>query len=139
MKTIEIDKLITKLDLDPNVVADMVFPGIKHPRLALNRVMAGKAVLNADQISRLSMYTGVPIAELFAGGAWKMKGREKTLSFTAGKYRAELDTETWVTKIYHNETVFHETILQPGSTPLSSFLASIEEVISGYENRDEEE
>lgn len=132
MKTIDIKKIIRAQGLNRNDVALQLFPKNKFPRLALNRVMAGLSVLDADQISKFSLFSGLPIADLFDSENWKAqteKGREQTLILTSGDYRAELDTATWTTKIFHKESLFHEFILHNSSLTLKEYVEKLEETI----------
>ena len=55
MKTIDLKEIIEKRKLDAKDVAQQLFPGIKYPKLALNRIIAGEAVLDANQISKLAL------------------------------------------------------------------------------------
>jgi len=121
MKTIDIKAIIEKQGLEMNDVAEQLFPKNKYPRLALNRVIAGDAVLDADQISKLALLADLTIAELY-GANWKAKSSKGLHTFTNGEFKAELDTTSWITKIFHKGSKFHESVIHSKSIPLSEYL-----------------
>lgn len=129
MKTIDLNGIISKQELDPKEVAQQLFPGNKYPKLALNRVLAGEAVLNANQISKLALMTGLSMDQLYSENDWKSTSKAGMITFQNGEYKAELNTETWVTKIFHNDSLFHESIITPGATPVSEYLNELKSII----------
>ena len=131
MQTVKVKEVIEQKGLDVRDVAQQLFPKNKFPQLALNRVMRGEAVLDADQISKLASLAGVSIAELYSGN-WKATTKDGVHVFTNGEFRAELDTKTWVTKVFHNSSMFHESIIHSGSTPISEYLQELDSIISKY-------
>ena len=129
MKTIDLKSIIEKQELGVNEIARQLFPNNKYSRLALNRVMAGKAVLDANQISKLSLLTGIPIPFLFSGEEWGSKAVKDEHIFTNGDFKAVLDTKTWTTKVFHLDSLFHESIIHSGAIPISEYLDSINSII----------
>lgn len=129
-KSIDLKGIIASQNLDPKELAKQLFPGNKHPKLALNRVLAGEAVLDADQISKLASLTGLTPDELYSENGWKSTSKNGKMIFQNGDYKAELDTETWVTKIFHNDSLFHETVMTPSTTPISTYIKQLELIIS---------
>jgi hypothetical protein len=67
MRTIDVKEIIEKHQLDAKEVAQQLFPGNKYPKLALNRVMAGSAQLDANQMSKLALLIGVQVSDLYSG------------------------------------------------------------------------
>ena len=133
MKKIDLSKLIEDKGYDFNKLADELFPGNLHPRLALNRVMKGKAVLDANQISKLSFILDVPISELFESKNWSaLTKREGIHYFKNGEYEAELDMKTWVTKVYKNNSLFHTFVLASKSCTLEEYFNKLNKIV--YEN-----
>lgn len=137
MKTIDLNKIIEKQELDPKEVAQQLFPGNKYPKLALNRVLAGEAVLDANQISKLALLTGLSVDQLYSGNDWKMRSKAGIFYFQNGEYKAELNTETWVTKIFHNDSLFHESIITPGATPVSEYLNELNSIINKNQSNEQ--
>lgn len=139
MRTIDVKEIIESRGLDTKEVARQLFPKNKYPDLALNRVIKGKNVLDADQISKLSLMSGLTISELFSGDAWKSgPNKEDCLTFVNSEYYAELDTAKWVTKVFHNETMFHEEVITPGSLPVSEYLNQLDIIINNFKSKQNE-
>lgn len=135
MRTIDIKKVIDSAGLDFKEVATQLFPKNKYPDLALNRVIKGVNVLDADQISKLALMANVPISDLFSGGEWKADIKGKTHVFSNGDYKVELDTETWISRIFHKGSLFHESVIHSGSIPLSEYLENIDILINQFQNK----
>lgn len=130
MNIINLNQILTEHNLNVREVAEQLFPNNKYPRLALNRVIAGKASLDADQISKLALFTGRSIASLFSGEEWKAQVKKGGVHvFTNGDYRAELDTSTWITKVFHKGSLFHEEIIHSDTIPLRSYLSELDKLI----------
>ncbi len=130
MKKIDLRKIIQVKKLDLKEVAQELFPAHKHPKLALDRVLAGEGVLDADQISRFSLYSGIPIAELYSGAGWKSTIEEHTHVLVSGDYTAKLDTKSWTTKIFHKNSIFHEFIIHNSSITLGEYIEKLNSEIS---------
>jgi len=128
MKTIDIQAIIDAEGLDKNKIAEQLFPTNQYPRLALNRVIAGKAELDASQISRLASLAGMTFDELY-GENWKAKSKDGIHKFTNGDYTAELDTNTWITKVFHNSSMLHESVLHSKDLPLSEYFILLNKII----------
>jgi len=135
MRTIKLKEVIESRGLDIKEVARQLFPKNKYPDLALNRVIKGKNVLDADQISKLALMANMELSELFSGENWKASNKTGIHVFTNGEFRAELNSCTWVTKIFHKDSMFHESILHSGSTPVSEYLVQLDLIINNYKNR----
>jgi hypothetical protein len=135
MRTINVKEIIKTRGLDIKEVARQLFPKNKYPDLSLNRVMKGKSVLDADQISKLALMAGLQLSELFSGENWKVSSRKGVHVFTNGEFRAELDSETWITKVFHKGSMFHESIIHSGSTPVSEYLSQLDIIINNYKSK----
>ena len=129
MKTIDLDKIIKKKKLDKKELAQQLFPGHKYASLALNRVIKGDGFLDSNQISLLSELTGIKIGNLYSGNEWDLKNDKGLTVFTSGNFRAELDTNTWVTKVFDNDSLFHESVIHSDSTPLSVYLTQLTKIV----------
>ena len=133
MQVINLGQLIEAHKLDPKELAAELFPGIKYPKLALNRILSGEAFLDANQISRLSLYTGIPIEGLYSGQEWQIKSDSSDILRIIspdGAYRAELNTQDWTTKIFDRDTIFHEEALPSGSMSLRAYIAYLNNLIT---------
>jgi len=130
MKTIDVESIIKEANLSKVEVAIQLFPENKFPALALNRVMNQELPLDANQISKLSLLAGIPIASMFSGESWKAELKGNVHTFTNGEYKAELDTDTWVTKVFHNNSRIHEELIHSKAIPLSEYLNKLDLIIN---------
>jgi len=130
MKKIDLKKIIEAKNLNVKEVALELFPGNKYPHLALKRVLLGEGVLDADQISRFSLYSDIPISELYTGANWKSTIQDRTHVLINGQYRAELDTKTWTTKLFHKNSIFHEFIIHSSGISLGDYIERLNVEIS---------
>lgn len=132
MKKINLTKIIEVYGLDVIELAKQLFPENKYPKLALNRVISGEALLDADQISKLALILDVCISKLFTGGNWKKITKNGIHILLNGEFKAEIDIKNWETKIYHNESLFHESILHSSSVVLSEFIAFLNNEVQKF-------
>lgn len=137
MQTINLKQIIKDLNLSKNDIADELFPAHKFPKLALKRILGEQAVLDADQISRLSFITGIPIGELYASPEFRMESEEDEVRFTIGEFKAILNTKTGITKIYDGESLFHDSLINPGPTQLSVYLNEINTLITKHKSNEQ--
>lgn len=132
MKKIDIEKVIQSRGLDKREVADHLFPGIKHPDLALRRVILGESNLDSDQISKLAGISGCTVLELFEG-QFKKTGRDGKIIFDHEDYKAVLYIEDMRTEVYHKGSLFHEEVFHSKAIPLSEYLNQIGIIIAKHE------
>lgn len=135
MKTIDLDKIIKTKKLDKKELAQRLFPGNKYASLALNRVIKGDGFLDSNQIVLLSELTGIKIGNLYSGNEWDLKNDKGLTVFTSGNFRAELDTNTWVTKVFDNDSLFHESVIHSGTTSLSVYLNSLTQITESHKSK----
>lgn len=135
MNEIDIKVIIEKQGLNIKEVAAQLFPGNSYPKLALDRVIKGKAFLDSNQISKLSFISRMPIQFLYSNSKWDFESKRKEIRFSHGEYVGVLNTFNNITKIYHNKSLFHESIIHKSSIPLSEYLEKIEQLIINYNNK----
>ncbi len=129
MKPIDLKKIIEENGLSESELANQLFPGNKFSKKALTRVIKGQSELSATQISKLAFLLGTDINSLFDSNSWKTKSDKDLITFEKDGYRAELNTRTWTTKVYENDSLFHEEILQKSSIKLSEYLHFLNNLI----------
>lgn len=130
MDTINVNQIIKDNELDVKTVANELFPGIKHPKLALDRILKGEAFLDSNQISRLSILTGIPIEFLFTERSWKPTSNKKgIIDFSKGDYRVELNLTDGASCIYHKNKIFHEQLIHSKHITLSEYIKEVERII----------
>ena len=126
MREIDLNQIIKDNNLSVSELAKQLFPTNKHPKLALDRVLSMRSVLDANQISKLALMLDIPISELFEGGRWKMKSVGDTHTFTTGDYKAILDFKNNFTKIFHKDSLHHSCLITPITITLSEYLKKLD-------------
>ena len=133
MNEFNLKAIMGTYDISSKTLAAELFPGNKYPSIALTRVINGETQLNADQVAKLSAMTGVPIENLYSGEKWKAgRSKEGILTFENEDYKAELDQQSWITKIYHKDSLFFDEVIHNGSIPLSEFLNQLDNLILNH-------
>jgi hypothetical protein len=132
---IDVRAAIKKAGLNFREVAGHLFPDNVHPYNALNRVSNGDGFLNEPQIRKLAELTGLTAAELMGESEWKGTRKGDTILFKSGDFKAELCTKDWVTKLFHNGSLFHEEIIHSGFIPLSQYVSKLNELITNHLNK----
>ena len=133
MQKIKLAETIEELNLDKREVAETLFPGNKFPKMALDRVLDGEAVLNADQISRLALFANVSLSSLFTGEGWGCKSRGTQHIFTSGEFVAQVDMEAGKVDMFHKSTLFHSENLISKSINLVELVEFLNKQILNYE------
>ena len=133
MNTFNLQKIIDQYGLNANDLAPELFPENKYPMIAITRVLKGEAQLNADQVSKLSAITSIPVEHLYSGAKYDMTSpSEGIIRIEADDYKAELDQTTWITKIYHKGKLFHDSVIHNGAQPLSQYLHTLDTLILNH-------
>lgn len=135
MQKIDIERIIKEQGLNVTEVAQQLFPKQKYPRLALNRVIAGNGLLDSDQVSKLALLAGLKISDLFSGENWTAQSKQGIHYFQNGDFKAELNTRTWITKVFHKDSLFHESVMIAGNTPLNIYLRELDAIINTYKSK----
>lgn len=129
---INLRELIEQRGLRIQAVAEFLYPSNKFPRVSLQRVFDGKALLNSKQVSRLATWLGISVDSLYKGG-WSSEFKEETCILTNGNYRAELSIKTGETKVFHLGALFHEIILHDPAIPLSKYIELLNTIIKNHQ------
>ena len=135
MSNFNLTAIIEQYKLEPKSLAAELFPGNAYPVPALKRVLEGEALLNTDQISKLSHLTGIPIYDLFTGEKWKGVASKdaEVMTLENGDFKASLNRKTWVTKLYHKNSIFHESGIMDGDlVRMSVYLSELDKLILNH-------
>lgn len=136
MVDLNLNKILTENKVDLNYAALQLFPNNLHPRLSLNRVLKGGSELNSTQISKLAFILDVNISDLFETEKWKMKYLgEYVYKLKMGRYTAELDSTTNITKIWDKESLFHEKVIVSTSMPLKDYISELQKIVTKYSEK----
>jgi hypothetical protein len=131
---IDIDELIAKYNLNISELARFVFPDAKYPKHALNRIRKGEAVLDANQLSALATYIGVPVSELFSDNFWKGRTEDGCLVFLKGRYKAKLRYLGVFLSIYKDDKLCLQEIGDMAMMTIKEFTDYLDITIKSLEN-----
>lgn len=130
-RTINLKRVLDAHQISKQEMAGILFPDNAHQVLALNRVIRGEAMLDERQISTLADTLGTSIDELYTGSEWgQARAKGSMVVLTSGDYRAELDTRTWISKVYKDGNVFKDFVLSGKPITLREYIAKLDEVIT---------
>ena len=90
--------------LEPSWLAKALFPKNKYPKLAYHRVVRGRSHLDTRQLKILADFASVDIGDLFNRKNWNSKKQGDHWIFEKPGFRAVMDSETMLTKIYSSDT-----------------------------------
>lgn len=128
---IDIESIIEKCGLNSKEVAVHLFPDNKYPKLALNRVISGESFLDSEQLSKLAMMADLSVSQLYKSG-WKTSSKKNKIILTNEDFTIELDTVSWISKIFHKKSLFHESVVCSEFIPISTYLKEIRTLINKY-------
>lgn len=128
-KFLDLQSLLTKLNLDRAYIAKELFPGHKHPVRALDRILNGEASLDTEQISKLSLITGMPIGDFFTSN-WSIKSLNKIMTFESNEFKAVLDLDNWTSRVFKKDSLLHEEVLHKTSISLKEYIDGISNIIN---------
>jgi hypothetical protein len=135
MQKINIASVLADSELSKKEIAAQLFPGNKYPALALNRVASGEALLDADQISKLSLLVGKPIEVLYSGSDWVSEPSKDGLTITNGDFKAVYFARTGATMIFDKGSLYHETIISSPAITLKEYINIINsEILKSKQN-----
>lgn len=107
-----------------------IYPDKKFPGHSLKRVLDGHGQFNVIQLQKLAAVLGVDVCSLFKPWKAEYKMSDSTHIFRKGKFRAELNTKTWVTRVFKEDSLFFEDVIFAPGVPMSEYISKLEEIIS---------
>lgn len=109
---IKVKNLIETLNLDQNIVASALYSSNINPIAALRRVYKGEAMLNEEQIVKLSELTGFTIAQLFEFDNAKVEKVLNEIYVKLGPVEATLNIDTMHLSVFKDSIgIIHETVI----------------------------
>ncbi len=130
---IDIKQTLKEKGLKKTNVAALIFPDVKFPSRAFSRVLSGKTELTTSQITKLAEILEVRVEDLFEPDRFKWDVKDGKHIFLYGnEFRAEVDMETWNTRLYHCGELIKEDVICDGSTPISEFLSTLKNLITDW-------
>ena len=133
METFNIAKVIEYYSPNIEELSKVLFPYIKYPKQAFDRVIRGEANLDTAQLEALASYLGVMITDLFSISDWKGKwdNTYKCLTFVKGLYRVNLNYGGAFVTVYKDGKVIHQEIkAHSDKMSLTDFIQYINQLIN---------
>lgn len=129
MEKFNINKIIERYKLDTDELAKVLFPYIKYPKQAFDRVLRGEANLDTSQVENLASYAGVLVCDLYKVEDWKGIVEDTCLTFIKGNYKVKLNYNGAYLTFYKDEQVLKQEISCVYSMTVLDFIKYINNLI----------
>ena len=134
MEQFNIGNVIEHYKLNTEDLAKVLFPTVKYPKQAFDRVLKGEANLDITQVERLASYIGVLVTDLFSANTWKGSSEDGCLVMLKGEYKVKLNYNGVYVSIYKNNNLISQNLSNVPSMTVQEFINYIDNFIKNYEN-----
>ena len=134
MERFNINNVIKQYRLDTEELAKVLFPTVKFPKLAFDRVLKGEGSLDVIQLERLADYIGVLVSDLFSVDTWKSSTEDRCLVLQKGNYKVKLNYKGVYLSVYKNNELILQSISNILSMTVQEFVDFLDTIIKDYEN-----
>lgn len=134
MKQFNINRVIEYYKLNTEDLAKVLFPTVKYPKQAFDRVLKGETDLDIRQIETLASYIGVLVTDLFSADTWKGSSEDGCLTLLKGDYKVKLNYNGVFVSIYKNTELIEQKISNVPDMTMQEFMNYIDNFIKNYEN-----
>ena len=134
MEQFNINSVIEHYKLNTEDLAKVLFPTVKYPKQAFDRVLKGETDLDIKQIETLASHIGVLVADLFSAGTWKSLSEDGCLTMLKGDYKVKLNYKGIFVSIYKNNNLIEQKISNVPDMTVHEFINYLDNFIKTYEN-----
>lgn len=134
MEQFNINDVIEHYKLNTEDLAKVLFPAVKYPKQAFDRVLKGETSLDITQVERLASYIGVLVTDLFSANTWKGSAEDGCLTLLKGEYKAKLNYNGVYLSIYKNNVLIEQKISNVPDMTIQEFICFLDNLIKNYEN-----
>lgn len=134
MEQFNINSVIEHYKLNTEDLAKVLFPTVKYPKQAFDRVLKGETDLDIKQIETLASYIGVLVTDLFSAGTWKGSSEDGCLTMLKGDYKVKLNYKGVFVSIYKNNNLIEQKISNVPDMTMHEFINFLDNLIKNYEN-----
>lgn len=134
MEQFNISNVIEHYKLNTEDLAKVLFPTVKYPKQAFDRVLKGEANLDIMQVERLASHIGVLVTDLFSANTWKGSSEDGYLVMLKGEYKVKLNYNGVYVSIYKNNNLISQNLSNIPSMTVQEFINYIDNFIKNYEN-----
>ena len=133
MEKFDIQEVIKHYNPDIEELSRVLFPHIKYPKQAFDRIIRGEANLDTVQVEALANYLGVLPSDLFTTDGWK-GGWDKSnncLTFTKDNYRVNINYGgTFITAYKDGKVINQELKASVDKMTVTEFIQYINKLIN---------
>lgn len=134
MEHFNINNVIEHYKLNTEDLAKALFPTVKYPKQAFDRILKGEANLDIIQIERLADHIGVLISDLFSIDTWKGFSEDGYLTLRKGQYKVKLNYNGVYLSIYKDNVLIEQSISNIPNMTVQEFINFLDNLIKNYEN-----
>lgn len=134
MEQFNINSVIEHYKLNTEDLAKVLFPTVKYPKQAFDRVLKGETDLDIKQIETLASHIGVLVTDLFSAGTWKGSTEDDCLTMLKGNYKVKLNYKGVFVSIYKNNNLIEQKISNVPDMTMHEFINYLDNFIKSYEN-----
>lgn len=134
MEQFNINNVIKHYKLNTEDLAKVLFPTVKYPKQAFDRVLKGETSLDITQVERLASYIGVLVTDLFSANTWKGSAEDGCLTLLKDEYKAKLNYNGVYLSIYKNNVLIEQKISNVPGMTIQEFIDFLDNLIKNYEN-----
>lgn len=134
MEQFNISNVIEHYKLNTEDLAKVLFPTVKYPKQALDRILKGEGNLDITQVEKLANYIGVLVTDLFSANTWKGSAEDGCLTLLKGNYKVKLNYNGVFVSIYKNNMLIEQKISNVPDMAMHEFVNYIDNFIKNYEN-----
>lgn len=134
MEQFNINRVIEHYKLNTEDLAKVLFPTVKYPKQAFDRILKGESNLDITQVEKLANYIGVLVTDLFSANTWKSFTEDKCLTLSKGQYKAKLNYNGVYLSIYKDNVLIEQKISNVPGMTVQEFISYLDNLIEDYEN-----
>lgn len=134
MEHFNINNVIERYKLNTEDLAKALFPTVKYPKQAFDRILKGEANLDIIQIERLADHIGVLVTDLFSIDTWKGFSEDGYLTLRKGQYKVKLNYNGVYLSIYKDNVLIEQSISNIPNMTVQEFINFLDNLIKNYEN-----
>lgn len=134
MEQFNINSVIEHYKLNTEDLAKVLFPAVKYPKQAFDRILKGEGSLDITQVERLANHIGVLVTDLFLANTWKSSAEDGCLTLLKGNYKAKLNYNGVYLSIYKDNVLICQKISNVTDMTIKEFVNYLDNLIKNYEN-----
>lgn len=129
-----LEDIIKANQLDTEELAKLLFPYVKYPKQAFDRVLKHETELDVNQLHILASFIGVFVSDLFNIGTWKSVSENKLITFVNGEYKAVVSETRAMVTLYKEDKILDNFVINFDMVTISQFINIINKTIEKYES-----